>query len=70
MSSQGSAFNLIQAYKDLSAKWQQTESGWHDAKSQQFQQTYLAPLSDEVQRAAAAMSEIDNLIRKIRSECG
>jgi hypothetical protein len=69
MSAAGNASNLAQAARALANEWQQTKSSWHDVKSQDFEQTYLEPLPGHVERAIMVMAEIDQILKKIRSEC-
>ena len=69
MSSRVSAANLVQAMKDLSVDWEQTKSYWRDAKSHEFERTYLEHLPREIARAASVIEEIDALLRKVRSDC-
>lgn len=69
MSAKESGANLVQALKELSLKWQETKSHWHDVKSQQFEHEYLEDLPDHIQRTMSVMQEIDVLLKKVRSDC-
>ncbi|MGB8353395.1 MAG: hypothetical protein WCD79_05870 [Chthoniobacteraceae bacterium] len=69
MSTKGSASNLIQAVKTLSFEWEQTKASWHDVKSQEFEKNYLQDLPGLATRATAVMEELDNLLKKVRSDC-
>ena len=69
MSVRGSAGNLGLAAKDLKFQWEQTETYWRDAKSEDFAERYLYPIADHVARARAVMEELDLLIKKVRSDC-
>ena len=69
MSTKGSASNLIQAAKDLSLDWEQTRTFWQDAKSREFEQEYLGEIPNLVTRTVTAMKELDELLRKVRSDC-
>ena len=69
MSTKGSAANLIQAAKDLSLDWEQTKSFWRDTKSQEFEREYLSEIPSLVTRTITAMKELDELLRKVRSDC-
>ncbi len=61
--------NLAQALKDLSREWEETSAHWRDVKSLEFQQKYLDDLPDEIARTMGALREIDELLKKIRSDC-
>ena len=69
MSTRESGANLVQALKELSLRWQETKSHWHDIKSQQFERDYLEDLPDHVQRTMGVMQEIDVLLKRIRNDC-
>ena len=69
MNAAGSAANLMQALKNLTNEWQETQSSWHDSKSQEFERNYLDPLPCLVASAITVMGEIDLLLKKIRSDC-
>lgn len=69
MSTKGSAINLIQAAKDLSLDWEQTKTFWQDAKSREFEKEYLSEIPNLVTRTVTAMKELDELLRKVRSDC-
>ena len=69
MSTKSSAAALAQAVKDLSADWEQTKEHWLDAKSVEFERTYLAELPDQVARALDVMQDVDALLEKLRRDC-
>lgn len=69
MSPKGSAALLSQAAKDLAVQWQDTKAFWHDAQAIAFEQTYLEELPSRITRALSVMEEIDNLLRKVKSDC-
>ena len=69
MSTRASGANLVQAVKDLSLQWQQTQVHWRDVKSQEFERKYLADLPTHVARAMGVIEEIDAVLRKVRSDC-
>ena len=62
--------NLLQAMKNLSAEWQQTQAYWRDIKSQEFEKQYLETLPQHITRAASVIAEINALLKKIRNDCG
>jgi hypothetical protein len=55
--------------KDLAENWHQTKDSWRDAKSQEFEQTYIQPLIDSVSSAGSVIEELDKVLRKIRKDC-
>jgi hypothetical protein len=69
MNVRGSAGNLGLAAKDLAIEWEHTQTYWRDVKSAEFEKNFLSQIPDHVSRARAAMEELDNLIKKVRSDC-
>ena len=69
MSASASASHLIQAMKELSLEWEQTKSSWRDVKSREFEEEFLAALPQDIGKAAGAMEEIEDVLKKIRNDC-
>lgn len=69
MSTKGSASNLQEAMKNLSAAWHQVKEEWRDAKSVEFEQKYIESLPRDVAQAIGAMEEVDALLKKVRRDC-
>ncbi len=69
MSTKGSASNLQEAMKNLSAAWHQVKEEWRDAKSFEFEQKYIESLPRDVAQAIGAMEEVDALLKKVRRDC-
>jgi hypothetical protein len=69
MSAAGNASNLVQAARELNNQWLLTKAHWRDVKSQDFEQAYMEPLPGHVERAIMAMAEIEQLLKKVRSDC-
>lgn len=55
--------------RDLSLKWDDTKNYWRDAKAEEFERRYLRELAAEVNQALFAMDKLDELLRKIRTDC-
>ena len=69
MSTKASAANLIQALKELMFEWDRTKAYWLDAKSRDFERTYIELLPDHVVRATTVIQDIDALLKKVKSDC-
>ncbi|HRJ74034.1 MAG TPA: hypothetical protein PLS03_17555 [Terrimicrobiaceae bacterium] len=69
MPSRVNAAQLVQAAKDLLLEWDLTKTKWQDAKGREFEEKFLSELPQHVSRAAESIEEIDNLLRKIHSDC-
>lgn len=60
---------LSRAAKDLLNQWHQVQSSWRDENSQQFQETVLDPLQQELRKTEIAMERMDAMINHIKQEC-
>ncbi len=69
MSTKVSASILGQSLQDLMASWQQTRTSWRDAKSLEFERSYLEKLPDNIARANAVIEELDLILRKVKTDC-
>ncbi|MFN0066126.1 MAG: hypothetical protein ACKVYV_00675 [Limisphaerales bacterium] len=69
MSLRGARSRLAALTLNLRRDWDETQQVWHDDRSREFEQRYLAELFAAVDRAAAAMESLDQVIQKVKSEC-
>ena len=69
MSMNATKMRLAALTKDLWGKWEQTREYWQDAKSQEFEQHYLADLVASVDKAVAVIEQLDKLVTKARRDC-
>ena len=69
MSTKVSASILGQGLQDLMVSWNQTRTGWRDAKAQEFERTYLEKLPDNISKANAIIEELDLVLRKVKIDC-
>jgi len=69
MSVKVSASILSQAVQDLMVSWDNTRAAWRDAKSLEFERTYLEKLPDHISRANSMIEELDMLLRKVKTDC-
>jgi hypothetical protein len=69
MSAIGSKSKLLAAAKELSLKWQDTKNYWRDEKSAEFERRYLQELFISVDKAVSVVEKLDELLKKIRSDC-
>ena len=65
----GNASKLMGLTKALSGQWEQTREQWRDARCREFERQYLEPLWSGVDRALPVMEQLDELMKKIRSDC-
>ena len=69
MSASGSKSRLLGASKELALKWEETKDCWRDEKSAEFERKYLQELFVAVNRAVGVMEKLDELLKKVRSDC-
>ena len=69
MSTGTSKGRLTSAAKQLALQWQETTNYWRDEKSAEFERKYLQELFIGVDKAVAVMDKLDELLKKVRSDC-
>ena len=69
MSLSGSKSRLSSVSKELSLQWSQTKNYWRDAKSREFEQRYLQELFVSVDKTITVIEKLDELLKKVRSDC-
>ncbi len=69
MSTTSSRGRLVAASRELALKWDETKNYWRDAKSQEFERQYLHDLFMGVDRAVGVIEKLDDLLKKVRSDC-
>ncbi len=61
--------SLIQNGRELSQHWHATRTHWRDARALEFEKKYLEHLPGLIIKTGAMISELENLLRKIRKDC-
>ena len=69
MSLSGSKSRLVSITNELSVQWQETTNYWRDAKSREFEREYLQELFSGVDRSVTVIEKLDELLKKVRSDC-
>ena len=69
MNLSGSKSRLMGATKELALKWDETKNYWRDAKSAEFEHRYLTELFADVDKTVAIIDKLDELLKKVRSDC-
>ena len=60
---------LSGATRQIRDRWDQTRGEWRDRKAAEFGETYLDPLTRDVQAAMRVMDELDILLQRIHADC-
>ena len=69
MNLSGNKSRLVAATKELMLRWDETRNDWRDSKSQEFEHQYLSELRIQVDKAVTVIEKLDELLKKVRSEC-
>ena len=64
----GNSGLMMKALKDLIVHWETTGNSWKDQARVEFDKEFLQPLIPAVRSASRAAQEIENLLRKVRSD--
>jgi len=70
MSLDSSRYRLWNGYQTLLSAWEATQRHWRDTVSQDFDRKFLVPLGPSVFAAMNAMDQLDQILSRVRQECG
>ncbi len=65
----GSKSRLAGSARELMEKWRETKNYWRDEKSQEFEHRYLEDMFIRVDKTVASIEKLDEILKKIRSDC-
>ena len=60
---------LSKAMKELLRRWADAKANWSDAKSEEFEETYIIPLERDLRGATTAMDHISQVLAQARRDC-
>ncbi len=60
---------LLDATRQLQARWDQTRVHWQDRKAADFEEQYMVLLLQDVQTALRAIDELDKLLHQVHADC-
>ena len=69
MSMSGNQGRLVGLTRGLLLEWEETKNYWHDAKSEEFDHRFMSELSVHVNRAVLVLEQMEELLKKVRSDC-
>ena len=69
MNLSGNKGRLTGLTRDLLLRWSETKNFWRDAKSEEFERRFLTELSAGVGRTVLIVEKLDELLKKVRSDC-
>ena len=69
MNLSGNKSRLVASARELSLKWTETKNYWRDEKSREFEHRYLEELFIRVDKTVAIIEKLDEILKKVRSDC-
>ena len=69
MNLSGNKGRLVGLTRDISLRWSETKDHWRDAKSEEFDRRFMAELSAGVNRTVLILEKLEELLKKVRSDC-
>lgn len=69
MNLSGSKSRMIGLTREISVQWDETRSHWRDDKAEDFDRRFMNELSYQVSRAVTVVEQLDELLKKVRSDC-
>ena len=69
MSMSGHKGRLIGLTRDISLQWAETKNYWRDAKSEDFERRFMTELSAHMNRTSIVLEQLEELLKKVRSDC-
>ncbi|HUA66026.1 MAG TPA: hypothetical protein VME24_09270 [Alphaproteobacteria bacterium] len=60
---------LTGSVRELSLQWEQTKNHWRDQKSAEFEKKYLDELFIFADKAVVVLEKLDELLKKVRTDC-
>ena len=69
MNLSGNKGRLVGLTRDVLLRWSETKNYWRDAKSEEFERRFLTELSASVNRTVLIMEKLDEVLKKVRSDC-
>ena len=65
----GNKSRLAGIAKELQLRWDDTKVYWRDARSEEFERRYILELLIQVDKTVSVIEKLDELVRKVRSDC-
>lgn len=65
----GNKGRLAGLTREINLRWEETKNYWRDAKSDEFERKYMVELGSSVNRTLLIVEKLDELLKKVRSDC-
>lgn len=60
---------MVSLTRELAVHWRETRESWTDDQAERFERQYLDGLFAAVDRASAALEQLDEIVGKARRDC-
>jgi len=69
MNLSGNKGRLTGLTREISLRWSETREHWRDARSEEFDRRFMQELNASVNRTVMIVEKLDELLKKVRSDC-
>lgn len=69
MNLSGNKSRLVGLTREMMLRWNETKVSWRDARAEEFEHRFMAELDAQVNRTVQIVDKLDELLKKVRSEC-
>jgi hypothetical protein len=69
MNLSGNKGRLTGLTREITLRWTETKTHWHDARSEEFERRFMAELAAGVNRTVLIVEKLDEVLKKLRSDC-
>jgi len=69
MNLSGNKGRLVGLTREISLRWTETKEHWRDARAEEFDRRFMQELNASVNRTVLIIEKLDEVLKKVRSEC-
>jgi len=69
MNLSGNKGRLTGLTREIMLRWEDTKSHWHDTRSEEFDRRFMQELAAQVGRTVMIVEKLDEVLKKVRSDC-
>lgn len=69
MNLSGNKGRLVGLTREISLRWTETRAHWRDARAEEFDRRVMQELNASVNRAVLIVDKLDEVLKKLRSDC-
>jgi hypothetical protein len=69
MNLSGNKGRLVGLTREISLRWTETKEHWRDARGEEFDRRFMQELAAHVNRTVVIVEKLDELLKKVRSDC-